>query len=594
MIRQLLHKFHAKLNNWYLKKQLVVIYAICGIFPIIIVSMLLIGFTYNRLIRFTDSQIQSDNQTNRAMVLNTTNLATAISKIIASSEQLEYIVTHEFAGKEEQYKAYREFELLHAFERNYPEVADIQVYINNPTLVSTNKFHPMENASLVKAWKEKEQQTVGEVTWLSGTYFSSDATLYLVRPVYYPQSKYYAVIAIGISNNYWNSMNQYSHQTTLLSLPQQEIFYSNDNDMIGTDFEVENKVSLLGSDAFLCKYHGKWVLAYESDVDAFSSTQCFEIATISDDSRQIIGILALLCLIVLLVVCIPILIFITFSNYYSSRLHLVRERMHKISKGELESVNQKIGEDELGQLFEDMQKTITGIQTLHAKVMTAQREKDMLELRQQQMQFEMLASQINPHFLFNTLETIRMQAVVTGQEEIAMLVMRLGKTLRYALDAQASVTTLAADMESVKSYLEIQHFRFRDKLNYSISIHPNLQPERIEILPFLIQPIVENSVIHGFKTKKKGGAIQITVIVRNDILMITVSDNGCGMEQEVLEEINENMKHNQTEKEVTHIGINNVNSRIKLYYGVDYGIHMSGVLGEGTTTTIKIPFKEIV
>ena len=76
--------------------------------------------------------------------------------------------------------------------------------------------------------------------------------------------------------------------------------------------------------------------------------------------------------------------------------------------------------------------------------------------------------------------------------------------------------------------------------------------------------------------------------------MITVSDNGCGMEQEVLEEINENMKHNQTEKEVTHIGINNVNSRIKLYYGADYGIHMSGVLGEGTTTTIKIPFKEIV
>lgn len=591
MINRFLGKSNVKLNNWYLKKQLVVIYAICGIFPMMIVSMLLIGFTYNRLIRFTDSQIQSDNQTNRAMVLNTTNLATAISKIIASSEQLEYIVTNEFEGTEEQYKMYREFELLHAFERNYPEIADIQVYVNNPTLVSTNKFHAMDHVEIVKEWKSCQQQNVGEVMWVSGSYFSTDATLYLVRPVYYPQSEYYAVIAIGISNNYWNSMNQYNAQTTLLSLPQQEIFYSNDNEMIGVDYIVEKKVELLGSEAFLCQYYGKWVLAYESEVDAFSSTQCFEIVTISDDNRQIAGILALLFLIVVFVICVPILIFINFSNYYSSRLQLVRERMHKISKGDLESVDQKIGEDELGQLFEDMQKTITDIQLLHAKVMTAQKEKDMLELRQQQMQFEMLASQINPHFLFNTLETIRMQAVVTGQEEIAMLVMRLGKTLRYALDTQASVTTLAADIESVKSYLEIQHFRFRDKLNYSISIHPNLQPERIEILPFLIQPIVENSVIHGFKTKKKGGTIQITVIVRNDVLMITVSDNGCGMEQTALEEVNEHMERFQAEKETTHIGINNVNSRIKLYYGMEYGIHMSGVLGEGTTTTIKIPYK---
>lgn len=592
MATHFLRKFQAKMNDWYLKKQLLIIYMICGILPIALVSALLIGLTYSRLIRFTDSQLQSDNQTNRAVVLNTTNLATAISKIIASSEQLEYMIITEFEEEKEVYKAYRSFELLHAFENNYPEIADIQVYINNPTLVSTDKFRFMKDAPLVEAWRQDEEQNVGEVTWISGHFFSTDATLYLVRPIYYPQSDYYAILAIGISNNYLNSMNQYSNQTTLVSLSQQEIFYSNNSSMIGLDFLFESRHSLLGCEGSLCRHQGRWVLAYESKVDAFSSTQSFEIVTISNDNRQIVGILILICLIVLFVVCVPILIFIAFSNYYSSRLQLVREEMHKISKGDLELVNQCIGKDELGELFHDMQKTITDIQLLHTRIMTAQKEKDMLELHQQQMQFEMLASQINPHFLFNTLETIRMQAVVTGQEEIAMLVMSLGKTLRYALDTQASTTTLAADIESVKSYLEIQHFRFRDKVNYSISIHPNLKPEQIEILPFLIQPIVENCVIHGFKTKKKGGTIQITVIVRSEILMITVSDNGCGIAEDVLARIHADMEQDQEEKNATHIGINNVNSRIKLYYGAEYGIHMSSTLGEGTTTTIKIPYKE--
>ena len=252
-----------------------------------------------------------------------------------------------------------------------------------------------------------------------------------------------------------------------------------------------------------------------------------------------------------------------------------------------------MGTDELGELFQDMKTTITGIQELHLKILKEQKEKDQLALRQQQIQFELLASQINPHFLFNTLETIRMHALLSNQTELNNIILKLGQTLRYALDAPSSTTTLAKALEYLEAYLEIQHFRFQDKLNYSIQIHPNLDPKEIIVLPFLLQPLAENSVIHGFSTKKKGGKITVNVLTRNQNLLITISDNGCGIAPDKLKELNEALACYREAVTTSHIGIHNVNNRIKLHYGEDYGLFFESTETEGTTVTIKIPYKEV-
>ena len=271
---------------------------------------------------------------------------------------------------------------------------------------------------------------------------------------------------------------------------------------------------------------------------------------------------------------------------------IVREQMHQIAQGDLNIKDHFLGTDELGELFQDMKTTITGIQELHLKILTEQKEKDQLALRQQQMQFELLAGQINPHFLFNTLETIRMHALLANQTELNNIILKLGQTLRYALDTPSTTTTLANALEYLEAYLEIQHFRFQDKLNYSIQVHPNLKLKQIILLPFLLQPVVENAVIHGFATKKKGGTIKINVLTRNQDLLISVSDNGCGIPPEKLVELNESLSVYQDIITTSHIGMHNVNSRIKLHYGHDYGLHLESVWGEGTTVTIKIPYKE--
>ncbi len=583
-----------KMNNLYLKKKLLIFYSVCAILPITILGLLLLTDTRERLLSLSDSQIQAENQANRNMLMSVTSLTTSISQIIASDEALHKLISTEFETPDQVYSAYRNFTLLDEFSNNHAEITDLRLYIDNPTLVSSGRYYHITPELKAAAWFQTLAETPVEISWIYSDSFSNAASLYLLRKITLPHSGHYAVLVIGISSNYLSAMNHNQQQTTYLSLDNGCIFYSTNKENIGIPLELTSPSRLRGYTVSEYQLDGRKVFGMESTLKVFSSSQTFHITTISHSTnQQMIQTLLVITSILLIVVLIPLFLFITFSNSYSRRLLVVREQMHQIAQGNLVIEDDFIGTDELGELFQDMKTTITGIQDLHLQILTEQKEKDQLALRQQQTQFELLASQINPHFLFNTLETIRMHALLSNQTELNNIILKLGQTLRYALDAPSTNTTLEKALEYLEAYLEIQHFRFQDKLNYSIQIHPNLNAKEIDLLPFLLQPIVENSVVHGFSTKKKGGKITIHVLTRNQELIITVSDNGCGIAPDKLEELNSSLSSYREAVTTSHIGVRNVNNRIKLYYGEEYGLHFESISGKGTTVTIKIPLKEV-
>ena len=592
-MKHFLHTLIQKINNLYLKKKLYIFYSLCAILPITILGLFLITDTKEKLMTLSDSQIQSENQANRNMLMSVTSLTSSISKIIASDEALLTIIATEFEQPADVYHAYRSFTLLEEFGNNHAEITDLRLYIDNPTLVSSGKYYAVTPEIKASAWFRTIEETPAEISWIYSDSFSDAANLYLLRKITLPHSGYTAVLVIGVSNNYLSSMNHNPSQTTYLSLDNQYVFYSTNRQNIGAPLQLTEQTSLRDYTASRYRLDGKKVFAMESTLKIFSSSQTFHIITVSHDQQPIIKTLLVITAILFIVVLIPLLLFAAFSDSYSKRLLAVREQMHQIAQGNLTIEDNFIGTDELGELFHDMKTTITGIQELHLQILTEQKEKDQLALRQQQIQFELLASQINPHFLFNTLETIRMHALLSNQTELNNIILKLGQTLRYALDTPSTTTTLEKALEYLEAYLEIQHFRFQDKLNYSIQIHPNLNPKNIILLPFLLQPIAENCVIHGFSTKKKGGKITINVLIRNQELIITISDNGCGISPEKLEELNTALSSYRESVSTSHIGIHNVNNRIKLFYGEEYGLRYESVLGEGTTVTIKIPPREV-
>ena len=197
-----------------------------------------------------------------------------------------------------------------------------------------------------------------------------------------------------------------------------------------------------------------------------------------------------------------------FSSYFSKRIITLRETMHNASLGNYDIADTFPGEDEISQVFADLNVMVQDILRKEAEAYEARIRTQELVNRQQKMEFKMLTSQINPHFLYNTLETIRMRSLKAGNREVAEAVKLLGKSMRYVLEnTSTSFTTLEKELDYIKTYLAIQRLRFHDRVNYSVRIPPQMDVSGYQILPLLLQPIVENAILHGLEEVEQGGHI---------------------------------------------------------------------------------------
>ena len=207
-------------------------------------------------------------------------------------------------------------------------------------------------------------------------------------------------------------------------------------------------------------------------------------------------------------------------------------------------------------------------------------------------QMKSLEAWINSHFLFNTLESINSMAELDDNEQIATMSLALGNMFRYTIKTESEVVTLRDELRHVHDYVSIQLIRFSNKFRLELDI-----PERIleeKVLKLILQPIVENSFYHGLNYCTAGDRITIRGARENSTLLLSVSDNGQGMRREKLEELNVKLQEEASFTELGHrtrqsIGLKNIHSRVELYYGKGYGLHISSTPGEGSTITIKLP-----
>lgn len=206
------------------------------------------------------------------------------------------------------------------------------------------------------------------------------------------------------------------------------------------------------------------------------------------------------------------------------------------------------------------------------------------KMQQQNMELEMLINQINPHFLYNVLQTIHGTAVLHGDREIEDMIASLGEILHYTIDHTNGDATLAQELQHAQNYLGFYQRRFPRLFVYSVSCEEALLNHRV--IKYLLQPIVENSVKHGFRNRKEGGEIAIEVRREGTDLICEVTDNGCGISEEKLGEIRRNMKLAMRSPSV---GIANTDARIKIRYGLSYGIELESREGSCTSVRIRIP-----
>ena len=222
------------------------------------------------------------------------------------------------------------------------------------------------------------------------------------------------------------------------------------------------------------------------------------------------------------------------------------------------------------------------------QLMSELKAKANLETMLRATELKALQSRVNPHFLFNTLNTIARLALLEGASQTQEVVYALADLLRNNLRDIEVLRTLGQEVKSIQDYLMIQKVRFGERIQTRIEVDPQIMETKIPALT--LQPLVENAIIHGLESKVDGGEIHVSGRIEGKQVIVRVTDTGTGVSAEDILAIFRAEKHTETNGQTTGLGIINVHKRIQHYFGHDYGLTMESKLGEGTSIYILLPY----
>ena len=297
--------------------------------------------------------------------------------------------------------------------------------------------------------------------------------------------------------------------------------------------------------------------------------------TLYDGQNRAVGFIVIISLCIM-ALC---LLFATLIAREISRpVRRLTEAAEKVAAGDYSATVHLTGTDELGVLgrsFNDMtaqiRRSITALEEKNALLVETQEQKRTAEMR-------VLQAQINPHFLYNTLDSIYWYSLSDRQKDIGNVVQRLAKMLRIALSKGSEYIPVERELQHVANYLEIESTIYQGRFTYEVEADPAVMS--CTVLKILLQPLAENSITHGFANMERGGHIRVRVGQDADDLVLSVTDNGCGFPQEE--------RTDAHTSEYSGFALKNLESRLQLHYGADARVLIHSIPTEKTTVTIKI------
>jgi two-component system sensor histidine kinase YesM len=263
---------------------------------------------------------------------------------------------------------------------------------------------------------------------------------------------------------------------------------------------------------------------------------------------------------------------------YSKRIDEMLNKMKEVQEGNLDArIKTSSGVDDLNIISITFNETLDELNDYINKVYFSR-------LKQKEAELANLQAQINPHFLYNTLEAIRMKSLAEGGKTSAKMIVQLAQLFRYSLKS-GELVTVDNELNHAKQYMELYKIRFQNHLTSNYIVDEKLL--NFYIPPFILQPLIENFLIHGFKRDSEKNEISIRVSEKNHKLLIEIEDNGMGIDPERLEELKQRLQ--LMEGPSDSIGLENVHQRIRLKYGEPYGINLESTPAISTIVTVVLP-----
>ncbi|WP_026906731.1 sensor histidine kinase [Paucisalibacillus globulus] len=293
--------------------------------------------------------------------------------------------------------------------------------------------------------------------------------------------------------------------------------------------------------------------------------------------------------IILLIAFILLIASYLFSRSITKPVLELTKAANELSKGRFDRQVKVDTNDEiafLAKTFDHMRKNINKlfIETKHKARLEHELQQNQILL--QESQFRSLQNQINPHFLFNTLNTISKKAYLEGAQETSDLLVHIAGILRYNLKQMDRSVTLKEEVDVLKQYVEIQKARLTDRLDFEIGIDESCLKQLIP--PLTLQPLIENAIIHAIEPREDGGKIWVRIYNGMNQVTIEIEDDGVGMDPKKIEQVLQE-QYEPTEGHSTGIGFSNVVKRLRLFYGVEDTVRIESVLGSYTKVVLNLP-----
>ncbi len=436
--------------------QMVLLYIIGGALPVILIGMYLIQGTSQILM---EREMQAELSELDRIGREADSLFSTVNSLSTSfyfDEKLEHISEHPYQEYQELVNDYRDYTAFNTMRNLYSRLLHyITIYMENDTIVENAHFQKVDEQLCAKEWYQQVVGRGGGAVW-QYLPFHLDQKYYLAltRLLRTKKAGNVGVLVIYLRPERLEEILGIKREDVCVVLNQEEL--------------------LIGGEGQPWRENIRDILK-----------------EVNGQNRR--SICVFLGSVVLSVTMIWL-----FSRAFSGRVKRFHRQMQKAASGDFDLEKNLGGNDEISELYGYLWSMIVDIQRLLAEIYQERLHAEQLYARQKEAEFKMLASQMNPHFLYNTLETIWMKAKVNHQTEIEELVKMLAKILRNNVRAGNRDVTLGQELDLVESYLKIQQYRFDERLEYMIAVEEGLEEE--EVLPLILQPIVENSIIHGLES----------------------------------------------------------------------------------------------
>lgn len=574
------------LNNVRLRDKMLILYFTSVFIPIVLTNVIFYQVTTHNVKEQRMQDLSRAIEQVKSEFTNEVENAVSVSTVFYTDLILNDILEAEYEDASDYVLAYDSYlrRILNSYGPVYYSLQGITVYVDNPTMLYSGGIDFISDEVKQTPWYQLLQQEGrnAQPIFIQTVQPDQSVTFSIVRVLnyYYPQNEREKILKIDLKTSeieqIFSNLNVQGDMYLLNA--EDEVMWTTNEQLewvaVRMNYSALPKSShtiQFESSPIVPNYLDSWrVIGTVSDAEVFEQVQ---------KSRSFILYLAAINVVV------PTLIILWITQNLNVRLVRILKHMKKVKNQMFDTIQGAETRDEIGQLSGEFNRMTLQIKSLIDDVYVADIQRKDLEIQRRDSQLHALQSQINPHFLFNALETIRMRSLMKHEAETAKIIHNMAKLFRSSLTWGKDKIRIMEELEFIRCFLEIQQYRFGDRLEYEI--HVDQAAKECVIPKMLFLPFVENASIHGIEKTEWGGRIDISITCDEAGLHFSIRDNGVGMRPEQVARI---YSYLELEEELgDHIGVQNVIYRLKMIYGERFRFCLDSKPGQGTNIGITIP-----